>query len=282
MDSYFTADNESLQFLSEEEIEAPKLAMHMAMQAKQLEIGIKAFLRRVYHLAPDDVFEKIVSICMSWEKARCGKSIFKLVNKRLALTIQGLEERATRLTEIDEPFYQELGPKMLPVNGLKRCKMIERIKCSGTNLRSLKGCPDRLKHILIGHAHLISDLSHLASCSKMESLMVADSVIKDISAVASMSILEVFACTKHEEGPSISLISPLSSCLKLSHLSLNGNYELDDLSPLLPCTSLEQLHLSGCSVSDLSPLSQMKNLRVLNLSYNEGFILTHSPLCHLV
>jgi len=51
MDSYLTADIESLQFLSEEEI---------AMQAKQMEIGVKAFLRRVYHLAPDDVFEKIV------------------------------------------------------------------------------------------------------------------------------------------------------------------------------------------------------------------------------
>ena len=159
---------------------------------------------------------------------------------------------------------EEDGPDSLPTPIIQRCRRIEEIKCLSRNLRSLEGCPNGLRRLRIGGSPHLSDLSPLASCSMMESLEIWDSYITDISVVSSMPLIEVFACPKDLERPSIKDLSPLSSCLRLKELWLYRNIELKDLSPLSACTALEELEIVNCPlITSLAPLSTLMDLKKL-------------------
>jgi Leucine-rich repeat (LRR) protein len=128
----------------------------------------------------------------------------------------------------------------------------------------LEGCPNGLKKLYIRPAPNLTDLSPLASCSMMESLMIWNSSIIDISVVASMPLLEVFICRKrYPDRPSIKDPSPLASCPELKTLYLCGNREIKDI-PVSVCTALECLHITGCSlITSLAPLLHLQHLETL-------------------
>ena len=218
---------------------------------------IDRFLARIYHEAPDDVFELIVSKCRKivvyrWELG--GLNAFRLANKRCK---QAVESCTTSLMN----RLEEDGPDSLPIPIIQRCRRINTIRCESHNLRSLEGCPNGLKKLEIVNAPHLSDLSPLASCSMMESLEIHYSSITDISVVSSMPLIEVFACPKDLERPSIDDLSPLSSCPRLKILNLWGNDELMDLSPLSACLALEDIDIYDCPfITSLAPLSNLKNL----------------------
>ena len=217
------------------------------------------FLQRIYHDAPDDVFELIISLSIN-EDSNMGKgglNGFRLVNKRLKRVV---ESCTTRLQ-----LFRGGGPDSLRTPLIERCGRLEEIIISGPNLRSLEGCPDGLQMIFIGYAPYLSDLSPLASCSKMQDLMISHSSITDISVVSSMPKLEVFSCQKKGELPSIKDLSPLSSCSLLRDLYLRGNTLIKDLTPLSACTSLETFKISSL-ITDLSPLSNLSNLQHLTIN----------------
>ena len=233
----------------------------MKLAAMQRDFMRLPLLRQVYHKAPDDVFELIVSKCSDVDKkgwVRGGLNAFRLANKRLK---QVVESCTTKISNYQDVY----GPDSLPIPIIQRCGRIEEIRCEGRNLRSLEGCPDGLKTLWIGDAPHLSDLSPLASCSMMESLGITDSSITDISVVASMPLLKHFVCQKGTaERPSIKDLSSLSSCLGLKELLLFRNVGLKDLSPLSVCTALKKLEISHCPlITSLAPLSTLKNLQSL-------------------
>ena len=218
-------------------------------------------LRQVYHEAPDDVFELILSKCYDLDEIGWGKgglNSFRLANKRLK---QVVESCTTRLTGQQE----EDGPDSLPIPIIQRCRSINAIRCESHNLRSLEGCPDGLKRLFIGHAPHLSDLSPLASCSTMKMLWISDSSVTDIALVASMPLLEVFACQKRvDERPSIKHLSLLFSCPRLKRLFLGGNHVVKDLSPLSSCKDLEVLEIIRCPlITSLASLSTLKKLKTV-------------------
>ena len=181
-------------------------------------------------------------------------NVFRLVNKRCKQVVESCTTKLTNRQVQD-------GPDSLPVALDERCRRIDQIRCGSHNLRSLEGCPNGLKRLDIGFAPHLSDLSPLASCSMMECLEIGVSSVTDISVVSSMPLLEVFICGKEPGGSSMRDISPLSSCLRLKSLNLNGNSELKDLSPLSACTALEELEISFCPlITSLAPLSTLKTL----------------------
>jgi Leucine-rich repeat (LRR) protein len=185
-----------------------------------------------------------------------GLNAFRLANKRCKRVV---ESCTTRLKNL-----HGLPPESMPIDIMQRCRRIEEISCRSPNLRSLEGCPNGLKKLYIRPAPNLSDLSPLASCSMMESLVIDDSSITDISVVASMPLLEVFLCMRHAARPSIKDLSPLSSCPRLKHLSLWGNRELKDLTPLSACTALEYLCIRSCPlITSLAPLSTLQKLKSL-------------------
>ena len=221
-------------------------------------------LRQVYHEAPDDVFELIVSKCSDvydhgWGWG--GLNAFRLANKRLKRVVESCT------TVLANRQYED-GPDSLPIPSIQRCGRIEKIVCYSSNLRSLEGRPDGLKRLWIGYATHLSNLSPLASCLMMKSLVIWDSSITDITVVSSMPLLGEFTCRKAAGGPSIKDLSPLFSCPRLKELDLCGNSELKDLSPLSACTDLESLDISSCPlITSLHPLSNQSNLKILGCSH---------------
>ena len=78
-----------------------------------------SILRQVYHEAPDDVFELIVSKCSDMYEdglSMGGLNAARLANKRLMKVV---ESCTTRLTN-----RQEFGPDLLPAPIIQRCRRI--------------------------------------------------------------------------------------------------------------------------------------------------------------
>jgi hypothetical protein len=229
------------------------------------------FLARIYHEAPNDVFELIVSLCSEdrrsvleyglWKSG--GLNPFRLTNKRCKRVVDSCTNQLSNRQKGD-------GPDLLPIPIIQSCRRIETIilghSCS---LKSLEGCPFQLKMLDVGFAPYLSDLSPLASCSKMEKLQMRDSSVTDISVVASMPLLQEFNCQKPWLGrrrlTSVRKLSPLLSCPMLRVLRLDGNIELKDLCSLSGCTSLELLNINGCPlINNLAPLSALAKLKELS------------------
>ena len=253
--------------VSRDEVVAHQAAMQLAIRGGMKMASIKRdflclpLLRRVYDEAPDDVFELIVSECCDFGDDGCGRgglNAFRLANKRLK---QVVESCTTMLTN----RQKEDGPDSLPIPIIQRCRRIEVIRCLSHNLRSLEGCLDGLKGLVIGRAPHLSDISPLASCIMMDTLFIEDSSITDISVVVSIPLLNTFTCQKRGLGrPSIKDLSPLSSCTRLKMLLLGGNYEIKDLSPLSVCTNLEELEICGIRPeTSLLPLASCTRLKEL-------------------
>ena len=211
--------------------------------AMQRDFESLPLLRQVYHEAPDDVFELIVSKCYDLDENRWGRgglNSFRLANKRLKKVVESCHAQpGSRIDRRRMDHTHSLFPSFKDV-GL----MIDDIRCVSHNLRSLEGCPDGLKKLSIGEAPHLSDLSPLASCSMIQGLQIFISSITDISFISSMPLLEMIGFQKDEGCPSVEDLSPLSSCTKLRRLALYDNCELQDLSPLSVCTALEELEIS--------------------------------------
>lgn len=155
--------------------------------AGQIDLG----LAKIYHEAPDDVFEVIVSKLL-YVRVMWSLNIFRLVNKRCK---RFAESCTTRLTNVDK----EDGPGYLPITIIQRCRNIESIDCQSCNLSSLEGCPRGLKRLEIC-ALYVYDFSPLAFCPLMESITIMEPCGTDISFVASMPLLTEFSCLRDREG----------------------------------------------------------------------------------
>ena len=257
-------------------------SIEQKLAATQMDFVQLPFLRQVYHEAPDDVFELILSKCSDIDISGWGMgglNAFRLANKQLKHVSDSC---TTRLAKRQVEDGQEPdGSSILPIPIIQKSRRVEEIRCQIRNLRSLEGCPCRLKQLDIGYAPHLSDLSSLASCSTMTSLVIWDSSITDISVITSMPLLEMFVCEKRSGRPSIQEFSPLSSCPMLITLYIGGNRELKDLSPLSACTALETLIINDCPlIISLAPLAFLKNLEDLDC-YGCPLITSLEPLSYL-
>ena len=213
---------------------------------------------------PDDLL-RIIALNLSRVGdnglGRGGMNVLRLVSKRLMRVV---ESCATRLTKIDTKSpkgqIQSQSSVLLPL-ALGRCKRIEHIRCDSRKLESLEGCPDGLKSLVIsygqsthslgplrgctqleifeiGYAFQITDLSPLNACIGLKKLVLTYSQVADISALASMSLLEdikILGCS------SIKSLDPLSGLKKLKKLNWRGNNPQTSLLPLASCTGLGHL-----------------------------------------
>jgi Leucine-rich repeat (LRR) protein len=81
-----------------------------------------------------------------------------------------------------------------------------------------------------------------------------------------------------QEAP-ISDLSPLSNLSKLKELNLMCCKSIQDLKPLSGLSRLTELYLQCTAVSDITPLSSLSSLKILSLEYTKVVSLT--PLAHL-
>ena len=240
---------------------------------------IKVAARRLYHEAPDDVFEMIVTTLSDVDqtgKGKGGLNVLRLVSKRCLRVVESV---ATRLTGRGDV-------RTLPVVVINRCKRIEHIRCGGVD--SLEGCPDGLKSLIISdgsslesleplsackeletleiiQAHLISDLSPLSLCTRLKKLKIKWSNVTDLSPLSSMSDLEDLYLLM--VGETMNDLSIIPQCKKMKIITIGGNGEIKDLSPLSQCPDLEELHISLLPlIKDLSFFENgFATLRVLSI-----------------
>jgi hypothetical protein len=218
-----------------------------------------AAARRVYHEAPDDVFELIVLrlsdvVEDEWGHwvGKGGFNALRLVSKRC---LQVVESVATRLS-------CKRYTDSLPVAAMKRCRRIENIRCE--ILGSLEGCPDGLKSLIIRNGDSIKSLESLSACKELETIHIGEHA----GELETHEIHLAFYVLN---------LSPLSSCTRLKKLILQGSGCID-ITPLSLMPLLEEIDLSICSINDISPLSHCKRLKKLNIIDNLG-IEDLSPLC---
>ena len=142
----------------------------------------------------------------------------------------------------------------------------------------------------------ISDLSPLASCTKLIFLEVWDTRVRDLSPLANLIQLEqlefrgyitdispIAGLTNLTRlrfyGDGIADISAVADMTKLTRLGFR-HHELTDISALNKLTNLEHLELFENDISDLEPLRNMTKLNTLDLGYNN--VVDISPLESLV
>lgn len=109
------------------------------------------------------------------------------------------------------------------------------------NTRDLQYCTE-VKYLDIGHSEAMTDMSFIASMTKLEVCILAMALYTDCSALANcpnLEYLELQTTNVHD-------LTPLSELKNLKHLNICRLRNLTDISPLYGLTQLERLWI-GCA-----------------------------------
>lgn len=145
-------------------------------------------------------------------------------------------------------------------------------KPAGTQIKASK-----LRQITVLEAagRDISNLAGLEHCTNLTELNLNDNLITDVSPIAQLNALTHLSL---DGNTGIKELTPLCNLDSLTSLSL-ARTRTRDLSGVCNITSLKALDLSSNDISDLRPLSQLRNLRELDLGTNR--VTDLSPLIPL-
>lgn len=118
----------------------------------------------------------------------------------------------------------------------------------------------RVRSIEGSHPEL-DDLSSLASFTKLQTLHIAPTMVRDLS-----PLRECRDLTSVDLGNSpIHDLSPLGEHFRLQYLNLGGT-QVTDVAPLRGMQKLRMLYLNHTQVHDVRPLAALSELRYLNLA----------------
>lgn len=138
-------------------------------------------------------------------------------------------------------------------------------------LSDIKGISQASKlialYILSGDG--ISDFSELDKMPQLGQLGIRSAGLKDIGFVSRMDDLQYLEL----ENTKVRDISALADCADtLTALYLTDDYQIEDISPVLACTGLEELQLwVGSSLGEMPDFSALKDLWFLSVEGYENF-----------
>jgi Leucine-rich repeat (LRR) protein len=140
-----------------------------------------------------------------------------------------------------------------------------------------KQIPVNSTHVdLSGTGLVCADLQPLTRLTNLQSLVLDDNDIVDITIIGELKQLTLFSAMDNE----IEDISPLSGLYKLQFIDLDYN-NIDNISVLANLHDLQRLFIRGNNVSDLSPLNNSTRLEVLDVRNNGLSIDCLAPLGYL-
>ena len=173
-------------------------------------------------------------------------------------------------------FLYAVSEGIASLEGLEYARNLKSLdlSCNKISDISVLSGLSKLQTLVIDNS-LVTDLSPLSALHNLRELDAHDNAIGDISALSGLTHLETLNLRRND----IKDISPLSGLIRVRDLDLMENFGVADLSPVSAMVNLETLRLRYDEVSDLSPLSGLANLRVLDLLGNH--IRDISPLTTL-
>ena len=196
-----------------------------------------------------------------------------------------------RLFAWDTPNISDISP-------LANLTKLEQLEVTGSDVHDISSLV-RLTNlrVLQFYSSDISDISPLSGMTKLEKVRFRHSDVEDITPLANLVHLEWLDLASNEVSDlsplrnltklesadlswnRISNIEPLRHLTSLTHLRLDGNQRISDVSALAGLVNVYRLRLSLNKVSDVSPLAGLTRLATLTLEHNE--ITDFSPLAGL-
>lgn len=160
------------------------------------------------------------------------------------------------------------------VTNLSHAKQLD---LSGTGITDLAPLADlrQLKTLVLSRNY-VRDLTPLMRLNQLESLVIRGSRVGDLTPLANLTALRSIVI----EDSKISDLSPLRGLRQLGTVSIAGNWEIQDLSPLAVLNELTHLNISRTRVSDLSPLVGLQFLNELRA--DESMVSTVRPILGLM
>ncbi len=139
--------------------------------------------------------------------------------------------------------------------------------CQGLEIRDLTGIEKItvLQSFQAGN-NKIKDVTPLGKCVNLRELDLSDNEIEDASVLASLIEMNKLFLNNNK----VANISFILKMVKLSLLNVSGN-PITSISPLKDSSLdlLEHLAIFDCKISDITPVSTVKNLRILFINSNK-------------
>jgi hypothetical protein len=156
---------------------------------------------------------------------------------------------------------------------------------SVSDITSIAAAND-LKYLDLRLGRAIVDFSPIKALKNLETLILAQTSVKDLSYITDHQQLKVldFSYTDvpslmpisnlmnieqlHFAGTLVNDLAPLAHLKNLKILTIGGK-QLTDLTPIEELTNLEFISIHGTLVTDLTPLKNLKKLHRLELYWNQ-------------
>ncbi|MDR1246867.1 MAG: hypothetical protein LBK57_07540 [Clostridiales Family XIII bacterium] len=122
----------------------------------------------------------------------------------------------------------------------------------------------------------VLDIAPLAGLVNISDFRIKNraSNVKNFAAVTNMTRLQRLEC----QGLHIRTLKPLEKLIGLEELNVADNAAIRDIRPLRNLAKLRKLHIGGTKITDIGPLSGLRNLTWLCLN---GMIADLSPLASM-
>ena len=159
--------------------------------------------------------------------------------------------------------YQEFLGDLQPLTNLTKLVSLELIGC--LNLIDLSGLSElvNLEKLDLSSCNQLSNLKPLTALKSLVWLKIEEcEAVADLTPLSEITTLKFFNLSNCK---SITDISPLAGLNQLKFLDLIGCDSLTDLTPLSNLTNLNELHLGGDSIDNLSTVATLIELESIYL-----------------
>lgn len=182
-------------------------------------------------------------------------------------------EMLTKYMDVSQLVYLELkgAPGMWDLSAVSAYTSLECLVLDADTLTDITGLSQvpQLTALYIKSGDKIDDFSELYNMPQLEQLSIRSAGLNDIGFVSGMDNLRYLELEKTK----VVDISALADCADtLTGLYLTDDYKIEDISPVMACTGLEELQLwVHSSRGEMPDFSAMENLWFLSISGYDSF-----------
>ncbi|AOY75761.1 leucine-rich repeat domain-containing protein [Clostridium formicaceticum] len=156
---------------------------------------------------------------------------------------------------------------------LKDNQQLNYLNLSNNKIQGLNGIQDlsNLQYLDLSH-NRVNDVYHISNLTALKKLYLGGNSIEDVNILRKLQELEELSVATNS-NTDYEFLGSMTGLKKLdlsnpSNARVSGGDDGRDISGLSQLTSLEDLSLAGCGVKNVEALSDLQNLKYLDLSRN--------------